>query len=399
MHLRGVCSGLLSFLALMSLVACTEANSHNKGKAKAERPPAPVEAAAVAAQDVPVLLTAVGNVEPYATVVIKSLVSGQIVSVHFTEGQEVNQGDPLFTVDKAPFEVALKESQARLARDAALLRKAQDDVRRNEGLAQKDYVSRQNYDQLVATAQSLEATVKADQAAVDQAQLNLGYCSIRSPISGRTGTILINRGNLVKANDDNKFLVTIHQVQPIYVSFAVPESRLAEITQASRSAKLKVRAVIPQQAGDKPVPPREGELSFIDNTVDKSTGTIRLKASFPNEDRLLWPGQFVNATLTLGVERAALTVPDHAVQTGQKGPFVYVIRPDSTAEVRPVKVGRLVSGQAVIAEGLKAGEQVVTNGHLLLTPNAKVQVKPGVGGPGKPAPAEEKKAGQAKSAS
>ena len=361
------------FLAgLLLLTACSGGPSAEEPQSK-ERPAVPVTVASVFTKDVPMQVTSVGNVEAYSTVAVKSRVSGELVGVHFQEGQEVKEGDLLFTIDKAPYEVALKEAQARLERDQALARKARDDVRRNMPLAEKDIVSRQSLDQYVSTAEAAEALVKADQAAVENLQLQLGYCSIRSPISGRTGSLLIQKGNLVKGNDENKSLLTVHQIEPIYVTFAVPEKYLGEINRKTRETRMEVQVQTPEdQAGKEPI---GGAVSFVNNTVEMSTATIRLRATFQNRDRRLWPGQTVNVLLTLGVQPKAVVVPSQAIQSGQSGSYAFVVKQDQTAELRLVSVSRSTNGEAVIDKGLSPGETVVTDGQLLLTSGARVSIK------------------------
>ena len=354
------------------LGACSGGPSAEEPKSK-EKPAVPVTVASVFTKDVPVQVASVGNVEAYSTVAVKSRVSGELVGVHFQEGQEVKEGDPLFTIDKAPYEVALKEAQARLERDQALARKARDDVRRNMPLAEKDIVSRQSLDQYVSTAEAAEALVKADQAAVENLQLQLGYCSIRSPISGRTGSFLIQKGNLVKGNDENKSLLTVHQIEPIYVTFAVPEKYLGEINRRTKETRMEVQVYSPENQGS--AEPVIGVVSFVNNTVEVSTATIRLKASFQNRDRRLWPGQTVNVLLTLGVQPKAVVVPSQAIQSGQSGSYAFVVKQDQTAELRLVAVSRSTNGEAVIEKGLTPGETVVTDGQLLLTSGARVSIK------------------------
>ena len=361
------------FLAgVLLMTACSGGPSAEEPKSK-EKPAVPVTVASVFTKDVPVQITSVGNVEAYSTVAVKSRVSGELVGVHFQEGQEVKEGDPLFTIDKAPYEVALKEAQARLERDQALARKARDDVRRNMPLAEKNIVSRQSLDQYVSTAEAAEALVKADQAALENLQLQLGYCSIRSPISGRTGSLLIQRGNLVKGNDENKSLLTVHQIEPIYVTFAVPEKYLGEINRRTKETRMEVQVYSPENQGSPE--PVIGVVSFVNNTVEVSTATIRLKASFQNRDRRLWPGQTVNVLLTLGVQPQAVVAPSQAIQSGQSGSYAFVIKQDQTAELRLVSVSRSTNGEAVIEKGLSPGETVVTDGQLLLTSGARVSIK------------------------
>jgi multidrug efflux system membrane fusion protein len=358
--------------AFVFLGACSGGPSAEEPKSK-EKPAVPVTVASVFTKDVPVQVTSVGNVEAYSTVAVKSRVSGELVGVHFQEGQEVKEGDLLFTIDKAPYEVALKEAQARLERDQALARKARDDVRRNMPLAEKDIVSRQSLDQYVSTAEAAEALVKADQAALENLQLQLGYCFIRSPISGRTGSLLIQRGNLVKGNDENKSLLTVHQIEPIYVTFAVPEKYLGEINRRTKETRMEVQVYSPENQGSPE--PVIGVVSFVNNTVEVSTATIRLKAGFQNRDRRLWPGQTVNVLLTLGVQSKAVIAPSQAIQSGQSGSYAFVVKQDQTAELRLVSVSRSTNGEAVIEKGLSPGETVVTDGQLLLTSGARVSIK------------------------
>jgi multidrug efflux system membrane fusion protein len=359
-------------VGFLFLGACSGGPSAEEPKSK-ERMAVPVLVAAVFTKDVPIQVSSVGNVEAYSTVAVKSRVSGELVGVHFQEGQEVREGDLLLTIDKAPYEVALKEAQARLERDQALARKARDDVRRNMPLAERDIVSRQSLDQYVSTAEAAEALIKADQAVVENLRLQLGYCTIRSPISGRTGSLMIQKGNLVKANDENKSLVTVHQIEPIYVTFAVPEKYLGEINRRTKEGKMEVQVYTPETpAGAEPI---TGVVSFVNNAVEQTTATIRLKATVQNRDRRLWPGQTINVLLTLGVQPKAVVVPSQAVQSGQSGSYAFVVKQDQTAELRPVTVSRSTNGETVIEKGLSAGETVVTDGHLLLTSGARVSVR------------------------
>lgn len=332
-------------------------------------PAAPVTVADVARQDVPVQLNQIGTVEAYNSVTVKSRVSGQIAQVHVVEGQSVKQGDPLFTIDRRPFQAALAQAQATLERDRALARNAQANAQRQAELFQQKLLSPADYDLSRANAEAQEATVKADQAIIENAQLQLAYCQIQSPLDGRAGALLINQGNVVK-NDDTSLLV-INQLQPIYLSFTVPEQELASIRRFSSEGKLPVTA----RAAAGHDHAEQGVLSFIDNQVDRATGTIRLKAEFPNADGDLWPGQYVNVTLTLTAERNALVVPTPAIQVGQGGQFVFVVRDDQTADMRPVQVVREVGGTSVVQGNLEPGQRVVTDGQLRLRPGAAVQVQ------------------------
>lgn len=333
-------------------------------------PPAPVTVATVAKESVPVRITTIGNAQAYSTVSVKSRVDGQIFSVGFQEGQLVHKGDLLFQIDPRPFEAQLNQAEANLARDKAQLGRAGLDLQRYTELSQKNFASRQTYETARATAESAQATVAADQAAVDQAKINLEYTQIRSPIDGLTGNLLINVGNIVKA-EDTPALVVINQVQPIYVSFSIPEQNLPEVKRRMAEGPLPVAATIPGDTG----PPEEGKVTFINNAVDTSTGTIQLKATFPNENGRLTPGQFVNVAMTLTTLSDALVVPSRAIQTGQSGNYVFVVKPDRTVEQRPIELGVTVDTRAVVQKGLAPGEQVVTEGVLRLYPGAKVDVK------------------------
>jgi membrane fusion protein, multidrug efflux system len=324
-------------------------------------------------KDFPVRVRAIGTVEAFSTVTIKTLVAGQITKVAFREGQDVKKGDLLFEIDPVPFQVGLQVAEATLAKDLALRENAEKEAKRYALLVEKDLIPRQQYDQVTANLGALEATVKADAAQVEQSRVKLGYCYLRSPIDGRTGDLSVNRGNIVKENDTK--LVVINQITPVYVTFSVPEQHLAEIRRRQAEGNLAVEAILP---GDQEGPIR-GALDFIE--VDRTTGTIQLKGKFANADRRLWPGQFVNVSLTLAVRRDAVLVPTQAIQTGQEGRYVFVIKPDLTAEMRPVTPGASLEGDTVIEQGVQAGEQVVTDGQLGLVPGSRVEVKsPEAGG-------------------
>ena len=357
----------LAAVILAAAVGCS------KKDPRAGAPPeaAPVTVASVARQDVPVEVRAIGHVEPFTTVALKARVGGQVLRVGFQQGQDVRKGDLLFQIDPRPYQAALAQARAQLERDRAIARNAEEDVKRYTDLAQKDYVTREQYDSTRAAAAAAVATTKSDDAAVQNAQLQLSYCTVTAPISGRTGSVLVNPGNMVKGNDDNP-LVVLNQVQPVYVSFSVPESSLAQIRQRLRPGeKLKVLAA----ASGNPASTQTGELSFLNNAVDPGTGTILLKATFPNGNEALWPGEYVDVVLTLATEPKAIVVPAQAVQTGQAGQYVWVVKKDLTVESRPVTLSRTQGPLAIVAKGLEEGERVVTDGQLRLAPGAKVQVR------------------------
>jgi multidrug efflux system membrane fusion protein len=367
----GLRSGPLAWLALF-LPVFLFAAACSGDKKPPPRPPVPVLVATVTERTVPVELKVIGNVEAYSTVSIKSRLSGQLVQVNFKEGQDVKAGDLLFVIDPRPYESALRQMEANLARDKALATKAQADAGRYAELIRKQFVSQQDYEQAKATAESLNATVNADQVAVQNAKLNLSYCYIKAPISGRTGSLIAHMGNQIKADADTAMLV-INQIQPIYVSFAIPEQNLAAVRKFMAAETIKVAVVIAGQENQ----PETGVLSFIDNTVDKATGTILCKATFANEAKRLWPGLFVNVVVQLSTQPNAILVSSQAVQTSQAGPIVFVVKPDLTVEIRPVEVGRPIDGEVIITKGLTPGERVVTDGQLRLVPGAKVEIKTG----------------------
>jgi multidrug efflux system membrane fusion protein len=333
-------------------------------------PLVPVKVATAIQKAVPVQLQAVGTVEAYATVSIKSRVDGQLMGIHFREGQDVRKGDLLFTIDPRPSEVALKEAQARLERDMALADKADMDARRYAELVAKNFVSSDKYEQFRANSEALRASVDADRAVVDRAKLQLEYCYIKAPMAGRTGRLLVDEGTQIKANDDKGGMVDIAQIMPIYVGFAVPQQYLPQIKTHMAGGQLKVEAIIP----DSRERSETGTLSFLDNKVSSQTGTVLLKGSFANTERRLWPGQFATVILTLTTRNDAVVIPSMAIQVGQDGQFVYVVKPDMTVESRPVVAGMSIGDDVVIDKGLSAGDTVVTEGQLRLVPGAKVQV-------------------------
>lgn len=371
---------LVASLALGGLTGCTgkEVKGQNgppgagaKGGSGKMGPRAVVVTAAPVVQKaMPLQITPlIGTVEPIQTVTIKPRIAGEIEKVHFTEGQEVKKGDILFTLDRLPMEAALKQAEAALARDQVTAANARVDARRYQDLIQRGAVAPAEYDKIKATYDAQEASVRADQAAVESARLLLDYAEIRSPLSGRTGSLSVDQGNIVKANETE--LVTINQVSPIYVSFSADENHLPAIRRYMAEGTLSVSATIRKDTGA----PEQGKVTFINNTVTAGSGQIMLRGTFGNEDHRLWPGQFVDVTLQLTVQPQALVMPAAAIQNSQTGTFVFVIQSDMTVEARPVKIDRQIGPEAVIAAGLKAGERVVTDGQLLLVPGAKVELK------------------------
>ena len=412
-------------LAAAALLAGCSDSASGRSPAAAP-PPVPVVVGDAVERTVPIQVAAVGNAQAYTSVGIKAQVAGQIVRVHFTEGRDVRAGDLLFTIDPRPVEAALRQAQANVARDTAQLRQAeaallqqQAEVRKAEAnlerdlaqlrnaqaqerryreLMDRELIAREQYDQLRTNLAAMEATVQADRAAIENAKaaataavatvdnvravvrageamvdgvrLQLGYTTIRAPLDGRTGNLLVQAGNVVKANEDTP-MVVINQVHPIYVSFAVPEQYLADIKRFRTAAPLRVEARLPNQ----PATLATGELTFVNNAVDQATATIQLKATFANGDDALWPGQFLDVALTL-TRRPALLVPSQSIQAGQQGPFVFVVGPDRTVEARRVVVGTRLGAETIVEQGLRAGERIVTDGQLRLVPGAKVEVKP-----------------------
>jgi multidrug efflux system membrane fusion protein len=328
----------------------------------------PVVVDKVVRKDMPVQVQAVGTVEALSSVLVRPQVAGLLESVHFKEGQTVKKGDLLFTIDPRPFQAELAKAKANLAKNIAQAKTARELANRYENLVKKDYVTEEQYDQVRTNAEALEASVEADRAAVRNAELQLNYCKIRSPISGRTGNLKVHGGNVVKANETD--LVQIHQTDPVYVSFSVPEEHLAEIR--SHFAKGNLQITVTDKSG---VNSADGTLTFINNQVDQNTGTIVLKGTFANAENILWPGEFANVKLILATRPNATVVPAQAVETGQEGQFVYVVKPDMTAEVRPVTVGATVAQETIIEKGVEPGETVVTDGQLRLLPGAKVEFK------------------------
>jgi membrane fusion protein, multidrug efflux system len=377
------------------LAACSD---DAVGKARVQLPPVPVTVGEVLEKTIPVQLTAVGNAMAYTSVGIKSQISGQLVEVRFKEGQDVRKGDLLFVIDARPFEAALRQAEAALGqrqaevrqaqaaveRDSAQLENARVQERRYRELVAKELIAREQYDTLNTNMTAMQATVEADraqvenakaalqaaQANVDNARLQLAYTTIHAPIDGRTGNLLVQNGNILKANDDNP-IVVINQVHPIYVSFSVPEQNLAEIKKYRAAGSLQVVARPPRQKETLAT----GELTFVNNTVDTTTAMIQLKATFANENNVLWPGQFVDVAMVI-TSRTAIVVPSQAIQPGQQGPYVFVVKPDQTVESRLVTPGVRLGAETIVEKGLKPAERVVTDGQLRLVPGARIEARP-----------------------
>ena len=334
------------------------------------RPEVPVKTAVAVQKDVPIELFANGVVEAHQVVNIKSRVDGQVMQIHIKEGQEVTKGQLIISIDDRPYRAMLEGARSNLTRDRIKWEKAKKDAVRYVDLLQKDYVTKSQAEQAQADAEALEAVVKGDEAALENAKLNVSYCSILAPISGRIGDILIDVGNIVRTGDANPMMV-IHQVQPVYVRFPVPESRLPEIQAQMRRHDLSVLATPPGKQSDA----KDGKLTFLDNTIDRVTGTIDLKAVFDNPDKSLWPGQFVDVFLILESQPLAVVVPSSAIQMGQEGYYAFVVKSDFTVESRQITVGIQTDGETVVEKGVAPGETVVTDGQLMLRSGVKVAVK------------------------
>ncbi|MBV8510261.1 MAG: efflux RND transporter periplasmic adaptor subunit [Xanthobacteraceae bacterium] len=334
----------------------------------------PVTAGVAEAQDIPVYNQGLGTVQAFNTVNVRSRVDGQITKVFFKEGQDVKTGDPLFQIDPRPFQAALDQAKANKAKDQASLQGAQLDLQRYSKLLPSGFQTQQQYDQQKATVGQFQGAVQADQAQIDTTQLNLDYATVRSPIDGRTGQRLIDIGNYVQGTQ-NTNLVTVTQLKPVYVSFTLPQTELDPVRQANQNGELAVDAY----GQDNKTLLSQGKLTLIDNQVDVATGTFHLRATFDNNDLRLWPGEFVNARLVLSTKKNAVTVPAETVMQGPDGAYVYVIKPDDTAERRAVTVAMTQEGRAVIGKGLAAGEHVVVEGQYRVTQGGKLQIR---GGPG-----------------
>ncbi len=391
--------GILLAAVLLLAAVTGSCGKKTEGSAGGKPPAVPVHAAEVTQRDMPVVLDSIGAGEAYSTVNVKSQVTGEIVDVTFREGDIVQEGQVLFTIDQRPFKVALHEAEANLARAEAELEHAKAMVERDKAeadnakteldrdttLLDRGTISQEEFDQTRTNADSMQASVHADEAAVksssesirvarsaiDDAKLQLDYCTIRSPLTGRTGSLLIHKGNLVKANDTEP-LVVINETRPIYVNFTLPEAALSAVRKAMAAGRLEVRAEIPGEEAD----PVVGNVTFVDNAVNQDTGTIRLKASFPNEDDRLWPGQYVSVFVRVATIPNAVVAPTQAIQMGQDGAYAYIVKADKTVELREVTVGDTYEGDSIIEKGLNPGETVVTDGQMRLAPGLTADILP-----------------------
>ena len=359
---------VLSLAAIVAIWRLSPGTEVPVAAAQTAAPGVPVTAGTVVAQDVPVFLNGIGTVQAYNMVAIKSRVDGQIVKVDFKEGQDVKEGEPLLQIDPRPFQAALEQAQANKQKDEAQLVGAQLDLDRYEKLIGSGWQTRQSYDQQKATVGQLQASIKGDEAQINTAKLNLSYSDIRSPIDGRLGAKLVDKGNLVHAND-NAPLVTITEVKPIFVSFTLPQETLDDVRENHKGSPLVVYAY----SGDGKKQLTEGKLTLIDNSIDQSTGTVHLKARFDNDDERLWPGQFVSLRVVLSTRRKVATVPAQTVQNGPTGYYAYVIKPDDTVERRAVDIASIQDGIAVVTKGLSPGERIVVDGQYRLTEGVRVK--------------------------
>lgn len=368
-----LCKGLILAGALVT-AGCNRdapAKAGGAGGAAADAPPAPVTVAKATQQDVPVQIQVIGAVEPYSTVTIKGRVSGQLVKVAFARGEDVNKGDLLFEIDRRPYEAALAMAKANLARDTAQARNSREEAQFQEEIFRRNAGTQRELDRAAAAADAADAQVRADQAAVQTAQVQLDYCTITSPIHGRTGDLMVHEGSVIKADDTA--MVVINQIQPVYVTFSVAERYLPQVRGYLKSSTqpLRVEAILPQTTDRLAT----GELTFVDNQVDRMTGMIDMKGTFANEDRQLWPGQFVNVALTLTIRHDVVVVPSQSVQTSQDGQFVFVIKPDRTAVSVPVTAGLTWHDMTIIDKGdVKSGQTVVTEGQLRLIDGSKASI-------------------------
>ena len=372
MHTRLIGLGL-TLLPLVSAACGGEAANTSQppgGGRGGQSAPVPVTVASVVQKAMPIEIRVIGSAEPYSTVAVRAQVTGQLTSVKFREGDDVAKDQVLFELDRRPLETALQQAEANLNRDRAQLTNAESQAKRYQDLAERGIATGEQVETSRTGAVALSATVEADRAAVENAKVQLQYATIAAPLSGRTGTLMVHEGNLVRANDAAP-LVVINQVTPVYVSFAIPEARLPELKRYMTLGSLRVEATPPNEEGSTSA----GHITFVDNAVDSTTGTIKIKAEFPNGDRRLWPGQFVNVSVKLATDTTAIVVPSAAIQAGQQGPYAFVVKPDKTVDLRLVEVSRAGAIDTVIQRGLKPGEIVVTDGHLRLVPGSRIGIK------------------------
>ena len=360
------------FAAISVTISACSASDAQAPRAGASQAAVPITVDHVIEKVMPLDVNVVGTVEAFSTVAVRAQVTGELKDVNFNQGDDVQEGQVLFTLDHRPLEAALSQAEANLARDTAQAANAKVIAQRMDDLVERGVGTREQRDTARTTAAALDASVGANRAAVENAKVQLQYATIRAPIAGRTGALMVHAGNLVRANDQTP-LVVINQVSPIYVSFGIPEALLPELRRYMAMRELEVEAIPPNEA----IAPATGRITFVDNQVDQTTGTIRIKATFPNESRRLWPGQFVNVSVRLSSEANALVIPSVAVQAGPDGQYVYVVKTDQTVEMRPVTVARTVGRETVLREGVKIGETVVIDGQLRLVPGSRISVKSG----------------------
>jgi len=374
---------LSSLLAPVALAAFLSAAACSGGEAIQATPPSgrgggggqnaqvPVTVAKAVHKSMPITIQGIGTVIAASTVSVHAQITGEMTSVNFKEGEDVEKGQVLVTLDRRPFEAALQQAQATLEKDTAQAANARAQAARYQDLLERGIATREQVDTMRTQAAALDATVAADRANVETAKVQLTYATIIAPMSGRTGLLQVHPGNLVRAQD-TQTIVTINKVTPVYVSFSVPEGQLPALKRfIAAQGTLPASAIAPTDSGS----PSTGRINFIDNAVDSTTGTIKVKGTFPNDDRRLWPGQFVNVTVTLTSDPNAIVVPTPAVQTGQQGTFVFVVQPDQTVDLRPVTVARIAGDDTVVQAGVAAGDTVVTDGHLRLVPGSRISVK------------------------
>jgi len=355
---------LALFTVPLLLSACSRKAEKPKG-----RPPALVVTATVSQQDVPIQLKAIGTMEASESVTIKTQLSGELTRVAFKEGQDVEKGALLCHLDPRSYQAALKKAEAALARDRVIMENAKSNYERYRQLVKEGIVTQEQSEGYRTTADSAVASVAADQAEVENARAQLSYCTIKAPISGRLGVLAINQGNVVKANES--VLVTINKLTPIFATFTIPEKELPAIKRQMAEGRVGLVAEVPGQPGVT----EKGVITFLDNSVDVATGMIKLKGTFENSLKRFWPGQFVNLAIILGMKNNAVVVPSQAIQTGQNGQFVFVVKPDATADIRPVVSGPVSQGMTVVEKGLHPGEQVVIDGQMRVIPGGKVEIK------------------------